>query len=157
MMALAFVTETPTLEQRLDAWGRVLRWRARQKQAGSKEGAYRSPQHWEPPTLDKPPPSPDEARDADEIEQAVCGLSMRYHALLRAWYVHQARAESMIRIARKIGFVRPTMNEVEAAMAMGKALLVKQLELPAAVRKQRAKAWVEKNIVRAIDFGFACD
>jgi hypothetical protein len=141
--------ENSDLEIRLENWGRVMRSRRRSGQASSKEGQYRCPQrnHHEPPGAPSAIViSTSDRDDAELIESAVCLLQLRYHAILRAWYVNHSRPEVMVRLASKLGFYSPSMRDVDAALAMGKALLIKNLDIPHVVRKERAKQWIDRII-----------
>lgn len=134
------MADSPTeLEQRLENWGAALRARDGGGQCGSIEGDYRSPQrrHWELPA--SPAPGKADGVDAAVIEGAVCLLPLRYHALLRAWYVRRSAPSVLRKLAKRIGFKRPADRDIGAALTMAEALLVKQLELPAVMRNERTR------------------
>ena len=135
------------LEDRLINWGIVMRSRMRANQAGSAEGAYRSPQrgHWEPAGL-TPSGARADPKDAAEIESAVCLLPLTYHAILRAWYVYRSPMPVLCRLCRKLGFRLPDATDADAAVGMAKAMLAGTLEIPTVLRRLRIKALVEREI-----------
>lgn len=147
------------IEARLDNWGNVMRWRKRNGNGstGSIEGGYRSPQHWEPWGIATPSDIALGWKDAEDVELAATCLPDRYHALLRASYVYRASPNAMMRLARKIGFVRPDMAVVEAAVAMGKALMVKELAVPAEARRLYVRAAALQTVQKGIDYALFVD
>lgn len=137
------------LSWRLDNWGARMGFRYEPGEAGSAERSWVSPQgkHWEyTTTVVILEPVPGSGLDAVEIDQAVACLALRYDFMLRAHYVWRAAPDAMMRFARKLGFRLPTMGDVEASLAMGRALLVLQLDIPAVIRKARQREWIDRRI-----------
>ena len=137
------------LTWRLDNWGARMSPRYEPGEAGSAERSWVSPQrnHFDyTATIVIPEPVPGSGADAVEIDQAVACLSLRYDFMLRAHYVWRSAPDAMMRFAKKLGFRRPRMDDVEAALAMGRALLVRQLEIPAVIRKARQREWIDRRI-----------
>lgn len=133
-----------SLEDRLLNWAKAMRLRRSAHETPSKEADYRSPQrnHWYPPGAPAAPASQADHADARIIDRAIAALPMRYNVVLRAHYLGGGKPQRMQALARQLGFTRPTMADVDAMLAMGKAMLARQLELPAVVRKERAEAKV---------------
>ena len=121
-----------------------MRWHKRAQEARSFEGRYRSPQrnHHEPVSPFRPVSERVDLADAEAIESAVCLIDSRYHALLRARYVYRAHQRVLARLVAQVGFRRPRPGDVEAGLAMAKALLARALEVPPAERRGQARAWV---------------
>lgn len=142
-----------TIEQRLDNWRRCFRLRRQAHETPSKEGEYRSPQrgHWTAPGAPSMPGSEPDYADARIVDAAVSALPLKYNVVLRAHYCGGGRPERMLGLARQMGFAHPTMADVDAMVAMGRAMLAKQLELPAVVRKERAERMVKKMLALPAD------
>lgn len=134
------------LEDRLANWARCMRIRRQAHETPSKESDYRSPQrdHWLPPGSPVIPTGQADHADARIIDGAVSALPLRYNVVLRAHYIGGSKPQRMLALARQFGFTRPTHGDVDAMLAMGRAMLAKQLELPAVVRKERAAAKVRE-------------
>jgi hypothetical protein len=141
------------LEPRLENWGSVMRWRRSRGNGstGSIEGGYRSPQHWEPWGIATPSDISLGWKDAEDVELAASCLSLRYHAILRGRYVAKAGPNSMARIVRKLGFHSTRAGEIEAALAMGKALLLHELAIPQEARKAKVSARILQDVQKVID------
>ena len=135
------MTPDTTIADRCDNWGLAIRYRIIEFQTASKEGEYRSPQraHWQ--TAGAPSQSLQiDARDAQAIESAVCTIPIYPHALLRAWHVYRVSEPVCLRLAAKAANEpRGRASGFESALAMAYALLTAALELPAVVRKDRAR------------------
>ena len=120
-------------------------------QCDSFEGAYRSPQHWHPPQARPIAPLP---ADAWDIELAARIIAVRYHALLRLMYHAQFPAATRDQTIRGIlrrrlkWYLSPT--DFMAAQGNAHALIVRALEVPAVVRKQRAQEWVRRQLAGAL-------
>lgn len=130
------------LVERLENWGDAQRWRRRQGQAASFEGAYRSPQgpHWlygsAPP---RTPPAID-ARDAAIVNNAWAAMGDAYHqTILGGWYVKRYSEGHCVRLAREAAGDEKTRKrgDFEASLAMAHALIAAQLDLPAVIRRER--------------------
>jgi hypothetical protein len=87
--------------------------------------------------------------DAKLIEAAVGVLPLYYHTLLKAWYVRRLEPGKCLAVAAKVAVpVRKRIpfdafdGELEAAYV----LLLDALELPAVIRKQRAKDLVRERL-----------
>lgn len=128
------------LEAALANWASWCRWRCAWGQAASMEGNFRSPQHWEALPVTRPPALDLEA--AARLELAVCALSLRDHSLLRYWYVEKWRPEMVCRCVKKASGETIRFGAFDAAVVEAKRMLLHELELPAAVRKERALARV---------------
>lgn len=137
-----------TLEDRLTNWARCMRIRRQAHETPSKEADYRSPQrnHWNPPGAPAGPAGQADHADARIIDGAVSALPLRYNVVLRAHYIGGSKPQRMLALARQFGFTRPTHSDVDAMLAMGRAMLAKQLELPAVVRKERAERMVRQML-----------
>lgn len=133
-----------TLDDRLDNWGRAMRWYAANASGtcASLEGHYRSPQPWHaiPPSA---VPNGIDGPDAQAVESAVAVLSLFDHMLLRAWYVRRTHGDHCISLARRAaGTAAPKGRGFQQHMADAKSALQAALALPAVIRKDRARARV---------------
>jgi hypothetical protein len=140
------------LVQRLENWGKAQRlhlpgWDGLRTmlgaKAGSAERSFRSPQHWiaaQPnPTLGVDP------LDARVIESAVCILPLYQHALLKAWYVRRRSPGKCLALAAEAAGVKKSrFSGFDAAIECAHALLVEALEVPAVIRKVRARQIVRE-------------
>ena len=123
------------ISDRLVNWGRWARVHPKSSSAcRSLEGAYRSPQCWDPP---EPLARPVDRLDAWEIETGVRILPLRHHMLLTFKYVVRAPDGFAARVIRR-RFRLPTTPDIRAAEAMARALLCDALALPPKMREQRA-------------------
>lgn len=144
------------LQFRLEQWGE---WHRRgsikPKQTGSFEGQYRSPQPWEeaPPSASRgDPPNLD---DAWEIELAARCIAIKYHFGLWARYVLKADSVRMIGIFRQsvLNLKGFTPNDIDNFVGMAQVLLWEKLQLPAVERKERAAAWVKRQLPPIVESG----
>lgn len=128
-----------SLEDRLMGWGDAMRMRRQAHETPSKESDYRSPQapHWRPPGAPVGPSVTLDYADAMVIDGQVAALPMKYNVVLRAHYVGRSKPERMLSLAKQVGFDHPTMADVDAMVAMGRAMLAKRLEAGAVFRNPR--------------------
>lgn len=151
-----------TLEDRLDNWGDVMRWRssasvAREVVNGRVEKRYfanvpgfygRPRQPWD--YVPTPPPKP-EVDDAEVIEGAVCSLDAYPHTILRGWYVYRLPEVLCLRLAEKAaGMGNQRMGWARASTAAHEALGA-ALELPAVLRRERVRERVLALFPRVVD------
>lgn len=131
-----------TIDDRLDNWGRAMRWYARIGRAcASLEGRYRSPQPWTAPPVNAP--GAIDQVDARDIESAVIVLPLWDHTILRAWYVHQSSPDTcMARARRAAGNGAPDRQAFATHIRVARGALERALTLPAVVRRDRARARV---------------
>ncbi len=102
------------------------------------EGNFRSRQPWD--SLPITPAPATDAEAAQRIELAVCALSLAHHVMLRGWYVERSRLERVCRHVQRIsGRVIP-FRGFDDAIKKAKQALLTQLELPDAIRKEKALA-----------------
>ena len=136
-----------SLDDRLENWAIAWRRRARANSTPSLEGSWRSPQIW------YLPPAPNNNRvvdwlDAQEIELAVCSIDPFHHCIIKGWYVLRTyrkwSPQWVLYIARKAASDRNprARGDLEASLAMAKALVAASLDSPAVVRRERARSKV---------------
>jgi hypothetical protein len=133
----------PAIPDRCDNWGVFCRYTHAGIETASKEGQYRSPQQWH--ALGAPPiPLNLDPIDARLIEDCVTTIDLYHHALLRAWHVYRVAEPTCLRLAAKAaGQKRGQSNGFDASLGMAYGLLSAALELPAVVRKERARRAVQ--------------
>lgn len=135
-----------TLDDRLDNWGRAMRWYAAigRNTCASAEGGYRSPQPWHaiPPSAF---PAGIDGQDAQEVESAVAVITLFHHALLRAWHVNRmAKPHCTGYAKRAAGQATPDgWRNFDARIRDARTALTYALHLPAVIRKDRARARVK--------------
>ncbi len=132
-----------SMNDRCDNWGMACRYRLIQGETASLEGGYRSPQDWYAPGA---PPQPKfcDVKDAQEIESAVCVLDLYHHSILRAWHVYRVSEPQCIRLAAKAANEkRGRASGFDATLGMAYGLLSEALELPAVIRKDRARRRIQ--------------
>jgi hypothetical protein len=137
------------LEDRLANWGAWQRWRAEAHTSESKEGEYRRNPHW---WEDGAPPTrgdPIDRLDAIDMESAVCLLGV-YQAVLRAKYIWRAGLPRMIEVVKALGFREAQSGDVEAALNMARVMVEQNLLQPAGMRRDRAKAFAERLLLRVL-------
>lgn len=148
------------LQFRLEQWGE---WHRRgsikPKQTGSFEGQYRPPPCWTDPTWDRAPDPPD-PDDAWEIELAARNIALRYHLALYLYYIHCSRVKlkdrggEMAKLFRRSKLkLRMGAADAENMVGMAQVLLHEQLQAPAVVRKERAAAWIKKQLPPIVESG----
>jgi hypothetical protein len=148
---------TRPIVMRLNNWGRCLKhyvpgWTSTQPiggDSGSAERRFRAEDHSGYRTVNPDTTFDLDPHDAKLIEAAVGVLPLYYHTLLKAWYVRRLEPGKCLAVAAKVAVpVRKRIpfdafdGELEAAYV----LLLDALELPAVIRKQRAKDLVRERL-----------
>lgn len=137
------------IEDRCENWAAWYRKEGRWiKTARSLEGQWRSPQCWEP----LPPGTVrlTDAADAQIVESAVRIIAMYPQALLRLYYVRNLPPRACLSIAAKLADEGRGRNSGwDAMLDMAHALLIEALDLPAVIRKDRAR----RIVLKVVDSG----
>lgn len=134
------------LISRLENWGAALGGRMLTVKAttASLEGGYRAPRGaWYDPGAPSTQVSPDMV-DATEIETAVVLTPMFHHVLLRAHYVKKLAPGTCIKRARTAGGPdSPSGEFFPRHLEQAHNFVAAYLELPAVVRRERARAYAK--------------
>lgn len=137
------------LVERCENWGQCLRlyvpgWNAPAPIGGelsSAESRWRSGFR----TVSANPTVDLDVHDAKVIESAVSILPLYQHILLKAWYVRRRSPGACLSDAAKAGDRRRMpFRAFDAELEMAHALLVQALDVPAVIRKVRARELVRE-------------
>jgi hypothetical protein len=142
------------LEQRIDNWARMWRYQLERHSTLSLEGAYRSPQPWEPAPVNAIVPV--DVPDAWVVESAVNALpDIFYSALMRAWHVKSAAGRAKhwgrgrcFREARKIAYgpFSRFWRDFDEALADAHVMTGRALYEPLVIRREWARARIGRML-----------
>jgi hypothetical protein len=129
------------LEQRLENWGDVLRWR-KHRQGLTMKTKWRGSRFGSEQGAPSAPPAMD-AADARVINHAWQAMGDVFHqTLLAAWYVNRWSDQHVLRVSWEAAGENARQKgrrsyDFEASLAMARALLVGELDRPAVTRRTR--------------------